>query len=133
MKKTNSDIITEFAFFFSHAFFFKFYENNKRFIGGYERKRSGRLLTILNTYPDSTKYNKIADRETRCFAAQFIKSRGQEERLAFGIFCFISGAGETMRRIYACRVIFGEFIGRNRIFFGKITRNTTGFGRTEGV
>lgn len=73
LKKTNSDIITEFAFFFSHVFFFKFYENNKRFIGGYERKRSGRLLTILNTYPDSTKYNKIADRETRCFAAKFIK------------------------------------------------------------
>lgn len=33
-EKTNSDIITEFAFFFSHVFFFKFYENNKRFIGG---------------------------------------------------------------------------------------------------
>ena len=25
---------SEFAFFFSHVFFFKFYENNKRFIGG---------------------------------------------------------------------------------------------------
>ena len=24
---------SEFAFFFSHVFFFKFYENNKRFIG----------------------------------------------------------------------------------------------------
>ena len=33
-EKTNYDIISEFAFFFSHVFFFKFYENNKRFIGG---------------------------------------------------------------------------------------------------
>ena len=33
-EKTNSDMKSEFAFFFSHVFFFKFYENNKRFIGG---------------------------------------------------------------------------------------------------
>ena len=101
--------------------------------GGYERKRSGRLLTILNTYPDSTKYNKIADRETRCFAAQFIKIPRARGETCVRDFLFYNGTGETMRRIYACRVIFGEFIGRNRIFFGKITRNTTGFGRTEGV